>query len=264
MNHNTVEEGRSRNGSTFLNSMPSFSHYFVLFCILVSISRTDGTQLIVVNNCKESVWPAILGNGGHPSPKHGGFYLGSGEEVVVQVPEGWSGRIWGRQGCFFDQQTGKGCCETGDCGGLLQCNGIGGVPPATLVEMTLGTSKSALHFYDVSLGDGFNLPVSMKALSGSGGGCGVASCEANLNVYCPSALVVERNGKVVGCKSACLAAKSDRYCCTGHFATKCKPTVFALLFKTVCPNAYSYAYDDSPVLNTCVAPRYVITFCPLH
>ncbi|XP_068475303.1 thaumatin-like protein [Phaseolus vulgaris] len=254
----------SRNSSTLPNSMPTSSHYFLLFCFLISISHTDGTQLIVVNNCKESVWPAILGNGGQPSPKHGGFYLGSGEEVVVEVPEGWSGRIWGRQGCSFDQQTGKGSCQTGDCGGLLQCNGIGGVPPATLVEMTLGTSKSALHFYDVSLADGFNLPVSMKPLNGGGADCGAAGCEANLNVYCPSALVVERNGKVVGCKSACLAAKSDRYCCTGEFAERCKPTVFARLFKTVCPNAYSYAYDDSAVLKTCVAPRYVITFCPPH
>ncbi|KAL5170880.1 Thaumatin-like protein [Glycine soja] len=232
---------------------------------------TDGTQLIIVNNCKESVWPGILGNGGHPSPKHGGFHLGSGEEIVIHVPKVWSGRIWGRQGCCFDQNTAKGSCQTGDCGGLLQCNGIGGVPPATLVEMTLGTSQSPLHFYDVSLVDGFNLPVSVKPVEGGGGGgagCGVAACEANLNVYCPSSLVVERNGKVVGCKSACLAAKSDRYCCTGEFAGGryyCKPTVFARLFKTVCPNAYSYAYDDdSAVLKTCVAPRYVITFCPPH
>nr|KYP44762.1 Thaumatin-like protein [Cajanus cajan] len=137
--------------------------------------------------------------------------------------------------------------------------------------MTLGTSQSKLHFYDVSLVDGFNLPVSMKPLcvgvdpgADTGANCGVAGCEANLNVYCPSALVVKSNGKVVGCKSACLAAKTDRYCCTGEFAKTCKPTVFARLFKTVCPRAYSYANDDSTVLKTCVAPRYVITFCPLH
>ncbi|TKY56765.1 Thaumatin protein [Spatholobus suberectus] len=145
----------------------------------------------------------------------------------------------------------------------MKCGGIGGVPPATLVEMTLGTSQSALHFYDVSLVDGFNLPVSMKPVGG-GVGCGVAACEANLNVCCPSALVVKRQGKVVGCKSACLAAKSDRYCCTGEFATpkSCKPSAFARLFKTVCPQAYSYAYDDSAGLRICKATRYVITFCP--
>jgi len=140
---------------------------------------------------------------------------------------------------------------------------MGGVPPATLVEMTLGTSQSALHFYDVSLVDGFNLPVSMKPVSG-GVGCGVAACEANLNVCCPPALAMKMQGRVVGCKSACLAAKSDRYCCTGEFATpkSCKPSAFSRLFKTVCPQAYSYAYDDSTGLKICKAQRYVITFCP--
>lgn len=230
---------------------------------------TDGTELIMVNNCKESVWPGILGNGGQPSPNHGGFHLGSGEEIVIQVPKGWSGRIWGREGCFFNNRTNRGYCQTGDCGGLLQWNGIGGVPPTTLIEMTLGTSQSSLHFYDVSLVDGFNIPLSMKPIGGGssdsgGSGCGVTACEVDLNVYCPSALVVEMNGKVVGCKSACLAAKTDWYCCTGDFAQRCKPTVFAKLFKTVCPNAYSYAFDDSSVLKSCMAPRYVITFCPLH
>lgn len=228
----------------------------------VSFVVANGTQLILVNNCKESVWPGILGSAGHTSPKDGGFHLCSGEEVVLDLPNGWSGRIWGRQGCCFDT-TGKGSCQTGDCAGLLNCNGNGGVPPATLIEMTLGTSQSDLHFYDVSLVDGFNLPVSMKPIDG-GVGCGVAGCEADLNFCCPYGLVVKKEGKVVGCKSACLAAKSDRYCCTGEFASPkmCKPSVFALLFKTICPRAYSYAYDDSVGLRTCKATRYVVTFCP--
>ncbi|KAH1196694.1 Thaumatin-like protein [Glycine max] len=184
-----------------------------------------GPVCFATSNAKTDI--RVLSNGGHPSPKHGGFHLGSGEEVVIQVPKG-------------------------DCGGLLQCNGIGGIPPATLVEITLGTSQSPLHFYDVSLVDGFNLPASVKPAGGGGAGCGIAACEVNLNVYCPSSLVVERNGKVVGCKSVCLAAKSDRYFCTGEFAGRCKPTVFAHLFKIICPNSYSYAY----VVKTCVAPRY--------
>ncbi|RVW49307.1 Thaumatin-like protein [Vitis vinifera] len=234
-------------------------HLFSFLYFLISLSCTDGTQLIVVNNCKESIWPGILGSAGHPSPKDGGFHLCSGEQVTIEVPEGWSGRIWGRQGCCFDQ-AGKGSCQTGDCAGLLHCQGTGGQPPATLVEMTFGTSKSALHFYDVSLVDGFNLPISMTPVGG-GVGCGVAECETNLNICCPSALEVKREGKVVGCKSACLAAKSDRYCCTGEFANpkSCKPTVFAHLFKAICPRAYSYAYDDSSALKTCRAPRYAIT-----
>ncbi|KEH34729.1 thaumatin-like protein [Medicago truncatula] len=243
----------------------------IFFCFLLSVSVTatgvvkdgNGTQLILVNNCKESVWPGILSNEGHPSIKDGGFHLPSGEELVLQLPNHWAGRIWGRQGCFFHETTGKGTCQTGDCGGQLKCKGIGGVPPATLVEMTLGTSHSPLHYYDVSLVDGFNLPMSMKPIGG-GVGCGIATCQADLNGCCPSQLVVKHNGKVVGCKSACLATKSDKYCCTGEFADPkiCKPTMFARVFKSVCPHAYSYAYDDATGLMSCLANRYAITFCP--
>ncbi|GKU91971.1 hypothetical protein SLE2022_070630 [Rubroshorea leprosula] len=240
----------------------AFDLLFFFLCILILFSLSDGTQLIIVNNCQESIWPGILATAGHDTPVDGGFYLNCGEQTVLELPEQWSGRIWPRQGCCFDQ-TGKGSCQTGDCAGLLQCNGIGGKPPATLVEMTLGTPKSALHYYDVSLVDGFNVPVSMVPVGG-GEGCGVAACEADLNVCCPAALVVRKEGKVVGCKSACLAAKTDRYCCTGKFANpqNCKPTIFAHLFKAICPRAYSYAFDDSTGLKTCKAPRYVITFCP--
>lgn len=77
------------------------------------------------------------------------------------MPEKWSGRIWGRQGCSFDND-GHGHCLTGDCNEMLHCRGQGGVPPATVVEMTLGSSSSPLHFYDLSLVDGFNLLDSMK------------------------------------------------------------------------------------------------------
>ncbi|XWS56607.1 hypothetical protein CRYUN_Cryun09bG0100800 [Craigia yunnanensis] len=243
--------------------MPNSSTlFFFFFSIFISLSLTDGTQLILVNNCQESIWPGILGSAGHETPRDGGFYLSCGKQSVLELPERWSGRIWPRQGCCFDE-TGKGSCQTGDCAGLLQCKGLGGKPPATLVEMTLGSPTSALHYYDVSLVDGFNVPVSMVPIGG-GVGCGVAACEADLNVCCPVALVVKKEGKVVGCKSACLAAKTDRYCCTGEFANpkSCKPTNFANLFKAICPRAYSYAFDDSSSLKTCRAPRYLITFCP--
>lgn len=129
--------------------------------------------------------------------------------------------------------------------------------------MTLGTSKSSMHYYDVSLVDGFNVPVEMAPMGG-GVGCGVAACAADLNRCCPSALEVKRGGEIVGCKSGCLAAKSDKYCCRGEYAEpkNCKPSIFGHLFKAICPMAYSYAYDESTGLKMCRAPRYVITFCP--
>lgn len=240
-----------------------YPHFmFNLFWILFLLVKTNAIQLILVNNCNESIWPGILGGAGQHTPKDGGFHLSSAEEAVVEVPEKWSGRIWGRQNCIFDNE-GKGSCHTGDCNGQLHCRGTGGVPPATMVEMTLGTSSSPLHFYDVSLVDGFNLPVSMKPVGG-GVGCGVASCEVDLNICCPSALEVRAGGKVVGCKSACLAMQSPKYCCTGQYSNPntCKPTLFAHLFKAICPKAYSYAFDDSTSLNKCRASRYLVAFCP--
>ncbi|XP_047330877.1 thaumatin-like protein [Impatiens glandulifera] len=242
--------------------MASFLYIFSLLHLLSHIYITNATQLIVVNNCNEVIWPAILGSAGQITLKDGGFELTSGQESVIDVPDKWSGRIWARQGCKFDN-SGKGICETGDCSGQIHCQGTGGLPPATVVEMTLGTSYSPLHFYDVSLVDGFNLPVSMAPVGG-GIGCGVAACEVDLNVCCPSALEVRKEGRVVGCKSACLAMKSAKYCCTGEYANPkmCKPTLFAHLFKAICPKAYSFAFDDSSSLHKCRASRYVITFCP--
>ncbi|KAL6519437.1 hypothetical protein OROGR_018757 [Orobanche gracilis] len=236
--------------------------------ILLSLTGTTngdgiGHQLIIVNNCNETIWPGIQPGAGHQTPKDGGFQLNKGQEIVFDVPEKWSGRMWGRQACLFDT-AGKGHCAAGDCAVRLHCDGFGGDPPATVVEMTLGTSSSPLHFYDVSLVDGFNLPVSMKPVGG-GTGCGVASCEVDLNVCCPSALEVRVGERVVGCKSACLAMQSDKYCCRGEYSNPktCKPTVFSRLFKAICPKAYSYAFDDSSSLNKCRASRYLITFCPM-
>ncbi|XP_054788214.1 thaumatin-like protein [Prosopis cineraria] len=245
--------------------MPSFSLQLLLSLALLTLTLTltRATQLILLNNCRHDIWPALLGTAGHPTPRDGGFLLSSGQETLLQLPPSWSGRIWARNGCSFHPTTAKGFCQTGDCAGLLHCRGLGGLPPATLVQISLATSHSPLHFYDVSLVDGFNLPVAIKPV-GATLRCGVASCQADLNLCCPPALAVRRRGKIVACKSPCLAAKSDRYCCTGDYASpgKCKPTVFARLFKLICPQAYAYAYDDSTALKTCNATHYVITFCP--
>ncbi|OVA20369.1 Thaumatin [Macleaya cordata] len=125
----------------FPTSLCLFSFLLQLF---ISLSFSNGIQLILVNNCRESIWPGVLGSVGHSSLGNGGFHLNFGEEVVINVPDRWSGRIWGRQGCSFNKD-GVGSCNTGDCAGLLHCKGAAGVPPATVVEMTLGTSNSPLH-----------------------------------------------------------------------------------------------------------------------
>ena len=209
------------------------------------------------------MWPAIQPGAGKPILARGGFNLPPNKAYSLQVPPQWSGRFWGRDGCTFDA-SGHGHCATGDCGGSLFCNGIGGTPPATLAEFTFGKD---LDFYDVSLVDGYNLPIAITPLKGSGK-CSYAGCVSDLNLMCPVGLQVRSRDKkhVVGCRSACAAFNSPRYCCTGNFGTPqtCKPTAYSRIFKTACPKAYSYAYDDPTSIATCTNASYIITFCPRH
>ena len=70
-------------------------------------------------------------------------------------------------------------------------------------------------------------------------------------------------GGTVACRSACEAFGQDQYCCSGAYATPtaCRPTAYSSVFKSACPRAYSYAYDDSTSTFTCKALDYTIAFC---
>lgn len=219
------------------------------------------TVFIVENRCSYTVWPATLTGNGAPIGD-GGFTLPPGSSRQITAPPGWSGRFWGRTACDFDP-TGAGQCATGDCGGRLQCT-AGGAPPATLAEFTLGTPGNNKDFYDVSLVDGYNVEMSVRATGGTGD-CQSAGCVADLNSNCPSQLQVKDNGgNVVACKSACMAFNVAEFCCTGEHATPatCGPTLYSQMFKRACPTAYSYAYDDASSTCTCSGSDYLITFCP--
>lgn len=104
---------------------------------------------------------------------------------------------------------------------------------------------------------------------GSAKSCGTASCTADINSVCPGPLQVTADGNVAGCKSACAATNEDQYCCRGDYGQPdtCNPDTWpqdensAQLFKSQCPDAYSYAYDDQTSTYTCNgAAGYDITF----
>ncbi|GMI99511.1 hypothetical protein like AT1G18250 [Hibiscus trionum] len=234
-----------------------------LFTLLLSHASVEvsATTLTLYNKCPHPVWPGIQPSAGKPLLARGGFKLPPNKAYSLNLPPLWSGRFWGRHGCSFDA-AGRGRCATGDCGGSLYCNGIGGTPPATLAEITLGTQQD---FYDVSLVDGYNIAMSITPFKGTGK-CSYAGCVSDLNLMCPVALQVRagHNKRVVACKSACFAFNSPRYCCTGSFGSpqSCKPTVYSKIFKTACPKAYSYAYDDPTSIATCSRGNYLVTFCP--
>jgi len=224
----------------------------------------------IINNCSYPVWVGVLGNPNYPLPFNGGWRMNSSEEVTLELDHGWSGRFWGRTNC--DQW---GWCETGDCGGKIECAGAGGIPPATLVEFSFDTPGG--DYYDVSLVDGYNIPMGImprNATRSPFGGdwryhCQYAGCNVgeDLNDICPPELQLNSSGQVIACMSACWKFNEDQYCCRGNYSTPatCPPTQYTRIFKEVCPEAYSYAYDDDSALYTCdgiPVSDYDVIFCP--
>ncbi|GFY89863.1 pathogenesis-related thaumatin superfamily protein [Actinidia rufa] len=124
-----------------------------------------------------------------------------------------------------------------------------------------------LDFYDVSLVDGYNLPILVVARGGKRGGCSSTGCLVDLNGACPAEMRVARgnsSGSCVACKSACEAFGDPQYCCSEGYSTPdtCRPSAYSQFFKHACPRSYSYAYDDQTSTFTCASADYTIIFCP--
>ncbi|XP_059624567.1 thaumatin-like protein [Cornus florida] len=238
---------------------------FSLFLIwhFTSSVLAQACTFYVSNKCPFPIWPATAPCKGHPVIANGGFYLPCSQIRKIQVPADWNGRIWARTGCNFASNW-KPACETGDCNGKLECNGTIGLPPATLVQISLQPDKSKPNCYDVSLVDGYNLPVSVSTKPVASK-CHIGGCTKDLKSMCPQELqVLNDKGDVVACKSACLAFNLDTFCCRNEYGSpdKCKPSIYSKLFKNACPSYYSYAFDTPPPLVNCASDEYVITFCP--
>ncbi|KAM6568774.1 hypothetical protein CsatB_016759 [Cannabis sativa] len=237
---------------------------FTVALALIFASGTNAATVNIQNNCGRTIWPATQSGSDSSQLSTTGFELASGASQSVEIPAGpWSGRFWGRDGCSTDS-SGRFACASGDCAsGTVECNGAGGVPPTTLVEITVA-ENGGQDFYDVSNVDGFNLPVSVRP-EGGNGDCQESTCPNNLNDGCPADLQYKSGDDVVGCLSGCARYNTDQYCCRGDYDTEatCPPTDASNYFEQQCPQAYSYAYDDRNSLFTCFGgPNYLITFCP--
>ncbi|KAJ7281112.1 thaumatin-like protein [Mycena rebaudengoi] len=251
-------------------------YYFSLISF-AAISVASARTFTVKNNCKITVWPAIFTdlNAGSALPDHPtGWEAAPGSSVSFNVPDNWNaGRIWGRTGCDFSTNPGPNSCATGGCNGGLLCDPHSGtgVPPVTLGEWTLSGGGTTDN-YDVSVVDGFNIPMTVT----NNVNCPVPSCPVDLNANCPAELAqADKSGSIVGCQSACKAnldgnPQNSRNCCSGDFnlpATCPNSTVqFYSFFKSACPNSYVYAYDESSgtALWFCAAnlrADYTVQFC---
>ncbi|XP_017630141.1 thaumatin-like protein [Gossypium arboreum] len=220
-------------------SLSLFSISFIALCFTVASAASFNIR----NNCPYKVWAAAVPGGGRELSRGGVWNL--------NVNPGTTGaRIWGRTNCQFDR-AGRGRCQTGDCGGLLQCKAYG-APPNTLAEFALNQFNN-LDFFDISLVDGFNVPMEFSPTSG---GCSRGiRCTADITGQCPNELKAPG-----GCNNPCTVYKTDQYCCNSG---NCSPTNLSKFFKARCPDAYSYPKDDQTSTFTCPGgTNYRVVFCP--
>ena len=130
-----------------------------------------------------------------------------------------------------------------------------------LVQVSLHEGMPS--YYDVSLVDGFNLPISVSTRPGNST-CMIEGCKKSINTVCPRVLqVLNQSGNVVACKSACLAFNQDKFCCRNSYGgpESCDHSKYSRVFKNACPSYISFAYDTLPI-KSCHAKDFFITFCP--
>ncbi|XP_062074247.1 pathogenesis-related protein R major form-like [Humulus lupulus] len=229
-----------------MNKMLSSANFLLSFLFILFIQfsiNTHAATFDIRNDCPYTVWAAASPGGGRRLDPGQGWNLGVAPGTVMA-------RIWGRTNCNFDG-SGRGRCETGDCGSL-ECKGWG-VPPNTLAEYALNQFGN-MDFIDISLVDGFNIPMDFSPTSG---GCRGIRCTADINGQCPNELRTPG-----GCHNPCTVFKTNQYCCTNGQGT-CGPTFFSKFFKNRCPDAYSYPQDDPTSTFTCPGgTNYRVVFCP--
>ncbi|KAF7138989.1 hypothetical protein RHSIM_Rhsim07G0093100 [Rhododendron simsii] len=229
--------------STFI--CPGGTNYKVVFC---SPKRSSGfKELLLPFSVSKATVSTLFGG---PPYLVVAAALSRARLTLNIAPGTTGGRVWDRTGCNFDGAS-QGRCRTGDCGGVLQCRGYG-QPPNTLAEYSLNQYQN-LDFIDISLVDGFNVPMEFSPTSG---GCtSTIRCIADINGQCPNKLRA-----LGGCNNMCTVYKTNQYCCNSG---SCGPTPLSRFFKERCPNAYSYRKDDPTSLFTCFGgTNYRVAFCP--
>lgn len=220
-----------------------------LLLVLLSFAYTNATTIDVVNNCQYTIWAAASPGGGKE--------LNHGETWQLNPAPGTKmARIWPRTGCNFDA-SGNGHCNTGDCGGLLECQAWG-TDPQSLAEYTLAQPNNPTDTFDLSLIEGFNVPIDFSPVNApTTDKCRGVRCSADLVGQCPTEL--QATG---GCNNPCTVFKTVQYCCTSERGS-CGPTPYSQFFKQNCPDAYSYPQDDQTSTFACPSgTNYRVTFCP--
>lgn len=214
-------------------------------------SGSGGKYITIKNNCGSTMTVGWLTNG-QSNDQTTLNDLNAGASQTITPGNNWGGRVWGRNKC--------------DHSDMQFCGTSGAAAPASLAEFLFNGANSQ-DYYDVSLVDGYNIPISIspngaQASGGNSYQCG--SPKATSLPSCPSANVVKDNsGNYVGCKSTCSAENTPETCCTGAYNSpdKCTASAFANQIKSSNPSAYSFAYDDKTSTFACSPSGYTVTLC---
>jgi Thaumatin family len=205
--------------------------------------------IAVTNQCTFPVWADALPTTTFPAGAP--VRLDPGQTFTAGVDNGWSGRVWGRFGCT--SPSSKFACEDDPY-------------PSTLAELTLtSTPGSGLDFYDISLVDGFDLPMALIAVGFTATAsqpysCGAPTCAMDLRPSCPQPLRdLNADDQTIVCSNdACkvigMNDPSDPTCIY--------PNQYSMFFKASCPQAYSFPSDDPTSTFTCKGKDYHVVFCP--
>ncbi|KAI9497656.1 thaumatin [Zychaea mexicana] len=213
----------------------------------INTKRSSNPYIVVQNDCN---YKLVVGESENGDLYGSSVDVDAGDKHTFTFEPNWAGRVWGRRSC-----SGK------------ECNFAGMWAPASLAEV-LFKDQAGDDYYDISLVDGYNEPMKMepinpdKTSSEDFRRCGEPTCTQGPK--CPTELELkDDNGKVVGCQSACSKFRTPEHCCVGDYPEGvCEPSEYSKLFKSACPDAYSYAYDDATSTYLCRADGYKVTFCP--
>ncbi|PON32686.1 Thaumatin [Parasponia andersonii] len=221
--------------------------YLTILSFSMSGQAANLTSIEILNNCSYTIWAAA-----NPG---GGKQLNKGQTWTLTSVTG-SGRIWGRTNCAFDDH-GRGKCDSGDCGGLLECDRRNGRAPHTVAEYSMNQVESGNDAFFVSVVDGFNIPMEFTLSSSSSGVCGqsTSSCAGDINGPCP--IELRDPG---GCNNPCTVFRNSQFCCnTGSI---CEPTSYSKFFKDLCPEARTYPSDGTRGYCPNGRNSYKVVFCP--
>ncbi|KAK9677474.1 hypothetical protein RND81_11G145100 [Saponaria officinalis] len=207
----------------------------------------------ITNNCNYTIRPGISGT---TQKTDSGFALLEGESRVVAVGKSWTGRVWGR--------------TTGDCGTGIECTGQSLTFPVTLADFSFSIiNNNENDFYDVTVAQGYNLPLMVAPNVKTGAGCDVTGCVFDLKKSCIAELAVlsdpTSSSSIIVCRGLC---DVDKACCNSTAGCSGLDSPFSpLIYKKPCPRAYSFPVgeDEDDASFRCDGSKvstYNIIFCP--